>query len=149
MPKDQQTVLSNFQRGIQGAGEKYRAGVQSPKRPWKDAASSEESEKRYAAGVARAASQKSRQKAVAQKSEADWRDAAMNVGASNLAGSAQRATDNYAKQVSTVLEAAGAAQQAAAQIDGSTMEGRLQRGPAAARAVHRAWARKKGLTPEV
>jgi hypothetical protein len=149
MPKDAQTILDSFTRGISGASEKYRAGVTSPRRPWKDAAASEDAEKRYAAGVARAASQKTRQKAIASKTEADWKDAALNVGAAALAASAQRASSNYSKQLSTIIEAASAATNAAAQIPGDTMESRLQRGPAAARAVHRAWARKKGINPEV
>jgi len=149
MAKDQQTVLQSFTRGIQNAPEKYRAGVSSPRRPWKEAAQSESAEKRYAAGVTRAVSQKSRQKAIAGKNESDWRDAALNIGAQALAASAEKATVNFGKQLPTIMEAAAAAANAAAQIDGSTMESRLSRGPAAARAVHRKWASVKGLTPEV
>lgn len=129
--------------------DKFTAGVQNPRRPWKDAASSEDAEKRYAAGVTRAAQQKTRQKVLATKSESDWKDAAINVGAPALAASAAKATTNYGKQLPTILEAGTAAQNAANQISGESMASRLQRGPAAATAVHRIWARKKGITPEV
>lgn len=147
--KDQQVILERFRRGLQGGSQKYTEGVQSPKRPWKESASSDQAEKRYAAGVTRAASQKSRQKAVASMSEEDWRTAAVQVGAANLAAASERAATNYAKNLPTIMSAASAATAAAMQIDGTTMESRLQRAAAAARAIHRAWATKKGIQPEV
>jgi hypothetical protein len=82
-------------------------------------------------------------------SEADWRDAAVSVGAANLAAASERAATNYAKNLPTIMSAASAATAAAMQIDGTTMESRLQRAAAAARAIHRAWAAKKGIQPEV
>ena len=149
MAKDQQSVLEKFRRGMSGASENYRVGIASPKRPWKEAAQSEEAEARYAAGVQRAAANKSRQKAVSKVSESDWRDAAINVGAANLAASASKAADNYAKVVGTVLAAGEAASNAAASMPGTTISERLERSRAAAVAVHRTWAREKGEQPEV
>lgn len=149
MPKDQQAVIEKFRRGMSGAAENYRLGIMNPKRPWKESAQSEEAEARYAAGVQRAAQQKSRQKAVARVSESDWRDAAVNVGAGALAASATKAGDNYAKVVGTVLAAGDAASQAAAQLPGTSISERLERARAAAVAVHRTWSREKGEQPEV
>jgi len=149
MAKDAQAVVEKYARGLSGAAENYRVGVTSPKAPWKESAQSENAEKRYNAGVTRAAANKSRQKAVQKLTEADWRDPALNVGASALAASATKASEKYAKKVSTILSAGDAARNAAAQIPGTTIQERLQRAVAAGTAIHRAWAREKGVTPEV
>jgi len=148
MAKDQQAVLDKFKRGLAGAAQSYRDGIANPKRPWKESTQSEAAEARYSAGVQKAISNKSRQKGVARVSEGDWKEAATNVGAPALAASATRAGDNYAKVVGKVLAAGEAARAAAAQITGATLQERLQRSTVAAIAVHRAWAREKGETPE-
>jgi hypothetical protein len=99
--------------------------------------------------VARAAQQKARQKALANVTGAQWATAAADVGASQYAQSAARAAQNYQQQLGDVLAAGDSAKAAARAIPGTTMADRMQRAVASATAVHRHWARKKGVQPEV
>lgn len=150
MPKvNEQELVERFGRGIQNGSANYQQGVTGAGNKWKDRAASDEAEARYRRGVERAAQQKLRQKQVQAVNAGDWETAAREIGARNYAASAEKARTNYAKVAADVVAAAGAAEQAAAAIAGETMEQRLQRGPAAARAIHRHWARKKGVQPEV
>lgn len=147
--KDPQTVLQLYQTGIQNAGPKYQAGVRAAGTDWEQRAKSDAAEAAYSAGVARAAQQKSRQKALASVTGAQWVTAAAETGATNYTRAAPLAAQHFATQVNEVLAAGEEAKQAALAIPGVTLADRLQRPVAAATAVHRHWARKKGLTPEV
>lgn len=149
MAKDPQAVLQAYQSGVSGGSGKYTAGVRAAATDWEQQAKSDASEQRYAAGVQRAATQKTRQKALQNVSGAQWAAAAADVGASQYAASASRAATNYNAQLSDILTAGDAAKAAARSIAGATMADRLQRSVAAATAVHRHWARKRGIQPEV
>jgi len=149
MAINEQELIERFRRGVQNGAANYTQGVTGSGSKWKTAAAGDAAESRYAAGVARAAQQKSRQKAVAAVSADKWETAARDVGSANYSRSAQRAGDNYAQVAGNVIAAANKATSAANALPGDTMEQRLQRGPAAAREIHRHWAQVKGLTPEV
>jgi len=149
MAKDPQAVLQSYQSGVSGGSGKYATGVRASAADWEQQAKSDASEQRYAAGVQRAVAQKTRQKALGAVSGAEWAAAAADVGASQYAASATRAATNYNKQLPDILTAGDAAKSAARQISGATMADRLQRSVAAATAVHRHWARKRGIQPEV
>jgi hypothetical protein len=149
MAKDPQAVLQLYQTGIQQAGPKYQAGVRAAGADWEQAAKSDAAEQAYAAGVARAASQKTRQKALASVSGSAWVQAAAEVGATNYTRAAPVAAQKFAVALPDVLAAGDEAKAAARAIPGVTLADRLQRPVAAAVAVHRHWARKKGITPEV
>jgi hypothetical protein len=149
MAKDPQVVLQLYQSGIQSAGPKYQAGVRAAAPDWETNAKSDNAEAAYANGVARAASQKSRQKALANVTGASWAAAAADVGASNYTRAAPQAAQKFQTQLGNILQAGDAAKAAARAIPGVTMADRLQRSVAAATSVHRHWARIKGVTPEV
>jgi hypothetical protein len=149
MAKDQQAVLAAFRSGVSTGGTKYQTGVKAAGADWELNAKSDASEQAYAAGVQAAISQRSRQKGLASVTGASWAATAADVGARNYTGAAERAATNYAVQLPDILAAGDAAKAAAKALPGATIAERLQRGPAAAAAIHRAWARKKGLTPQV
>jgi len=149
MAKDPQTVAALYRSGIAGAGSKYQAGVAAAASDWETSAKSDNAEAAYAAGVARAASEKTRQKGLQKVSGSDWARAAAEVGAGNYTRAADRATANFESQIPDILAAGESAKAAAKAIAGVTMADRIQRAPAAAMAVHRHWARKKGINPEV
>jgi len=149
MAKDPQVVAQLYRSGVAGGAPKYKAGVSAAASDWESNAKSEASEANYAAGVARAAADKSRQKALQNVSGTEWAKAAADVGSGNYAAAAGRAAVKFEQNIPDILAAGDAAKAAAKAIPGTTMEQRLQRGPAAATAVHRHWARKKGTTPEV
>lgn len=146
---DVQTTLARYQRGVQGGSAAYQEGVRGKGAKWQTAATSDAAEQRFAAGMQRAIADKARQKGVQAVSGADWETAAVNLGAQGYAGAAAKAAQNYSKVVQTVVDAGNAAATAAAAIPGTTLAERLQRGPAAATAVHRLWRQKQGRTPEV
>jgi hypothetical protein len=149
MAKDPQAVLAAYRSGVSSGGTKYQTGVKAAAGTWQQQATSEASEARYAEGVARAAAQKARQKALQQVSGQQWADAAANQGASNYTRAADRAGTNYEKQLPDILAAGDRAQAAARAIPGASLADRLQRPAEAAKATHRYWMQKKGLTPEV
>lgn len=149
MAKDPQTVASLYRQGVAGGGAKYQAGVTAAASDWETQAKSDGAEAAYAAGVARAAQEKARQKALQNVSGSEWAKAASEVGASNYTAAAGRAATKFEAQIPDILAAGESAKSAARAIDGATMQSRLQRATAAATAVHRHWARKKGVTPEV
>lgn len=149
MAKDPQVVLQLYTAGVQSAGPKYQAGVRAASTDWEQAAKSDNAEAAYANGVARAAAQKSRQKALQSVTGASWAAAAADVGASNYTRAAPQAATKFQVQLPTILQAGDAAKAAARAIPGVTMADRLQRAVAAATVVHRTWAVKKGVTPEV
>jgi hypothetical protein len=149
MAKDPAAVLAAFRQGVSTGGTKYQTGVKSAGTDWEQNAKSDASEAAYAAGVQNAISQKSRQKGLANVTGAQWANTAADIGARNYTGAAERAAQNYAVQLPNVLTAGDAAKAAARALPGATIAERLQRGPAAAAAVHRTWARIKGQTPQV
>lgn len=149
MAKDPQTVARLYRDGVAGAGAKYQAGVVAAAGEWEAAAKSEEAEEAYAAGVARAAQQKSRQKALQHVSGSEWATAAKEVGASNYTAASGRAAAKFEAQIPDILAAGDAAKAASKAISGATMEQRLRKSTEAAKTVHRYWARKKGIQPEV
>lgn len=149
MAKDPQTVAQMYRSGIAGAGAKYQAGVTAAASDWETAAKSDAAEAAYRAGVERATQTKKRQKALGPVTGGDWARAAQEVGAPNYTRAADRAAQGYERVVGDVLSAGDSAKAAARAIPGVTMADRLQRGPAAAIAIHRYWARKMGVNPEV
>lgn len=149
MAKDPQAVLQAFRSGVSTGGTKYQTGVKASATAWEQNARSEASESRWAAGVQAAITQKSRQKALTNVSGTSWAAVAADVGARNYASAADRAATNYATKLPDVLAAGDAAKSAANALPGDTIAQRLQKGPAAAAQVHRYWAQKKGVTPQV
>lgn len=149
MPLDASAILARYQRGVQNGSQSYREGVTGKGGTWKTNAQSDQAEARYAAGVQRAAQQKSRQKGVAAVQATDWETAAANIGATNYAASATKAATNYQRVVQDVIGAATAGQNAAAAVPGATIADRLNRSTQSSIAIHRYWAQKKGISPEV
>ncbi len=149
MAKDPQAVLQAFQQGVSTGGTKYQTGVRAAGTVWEQNAKSDASESAYAAGVQNAVTQRSRQKALANVTGANWAAAAADVGARNYTAAAPLAAQHYQTQIPDILAAGTDAQAAARAIPGATVAERIQRAPAAATAVHRYWARKRGLTPQV
>lgn len=149
MALNAQTILAKYTSGVQNGAANYRLGVTGKGPTWQTNAASDAAEARFAAGIQRAIAARSRQTQVARVSAQTWEQQAINVGAAAYTQSAQKAATNYGAIVNDVIGAASAAQAAAAGIDGSTLAARLQRGPAAATAIHRYWAQRNGVTPEV
>lgn len=149
MAKDPQTVARLYREGVAAGGSKYKAGVTAAASDWETQAKSDQAEAAYAAGVARAAQEKARQKALRDVSGNDWASAASEVGASNYTAASSRAATKFEAQIPQILAAGDSARSAARAIDGTTMASRLERSKAAAIAVHRHWAQVKGVTPEV
>jgi len=149
MAIDQQTLIARYQRGVSGGATSYREGVTGMGNVWKAAATSEQAEQKYAAGVQKAAANKTRQRELNKVASTDWEQAAINVGANAYAASATQAAINYSKIAANVIGAATAAQQAAAAIPGATITDRLNKAREAQIAAHRYWAQVNGETPEV
>lgn len=149
MALDRQQILEKYNRGVQSGAANYRTGVQGSGQQWQERASSDQAENAWRAGVERAAQARRRQNAVRNVGAQRWEQAAMETGASNYAASAAKATERYSAQVDNVIAAGQAAQQAARQISGETIQQRIQRAGAAAIAIHRHWARQRGENPEV
>lgn len=149
MALDQQTLIARYQRGVSAGAQTYAEGVTGKGNTWKTNATSDAAEARYANGVNRAVANRTRQKGVSAVSSATWETNARELGSQNYARSATKAATNYSAIAGDVIAAAQAGQNAAAAIPGATMVDRLQKAVASATAIHRHWASKKGIQPEV
>lgn len=81
--KSQGEIADNYDKGIGRAPENYKKGIQRTT-DWAEKASSESAESNYAAGVARAAAGKLRQKKVAQISNEEWKSKAAGIGSTRI-----------------------------------------------------------------
>lgn len=149
MALDQQTVIARYQRGVQNGATSYREGVTGKGNVWKSAATSDNAEARYAAGVQKAAANKTRQRKLSAVASTDWEQQAINVGANAYSAAATKAATKYSAIAQHVVGAANAAQQAAATITGASIADRLNRAREAQIAAHRYWSQVNGTTPEI
>ena len=149
MALDQQTLIARYQRGVSAGAQSYAEGVTGQGNKWKTNATSDAAEARYANGVNRAVAQRTRQKGVAAVSSATWEQNAREIGSQNYSRSAAKAATNYSAVAGDVIAAAQAGQNAAAALPGQDIASRLQKAVASATQIHRYWAQKKGVTPEV
>ena len=149
MPVNVQQMIDRYKRGISQGGTNYREGVTGKGTTWKTNAASDQAEANYAAGVQKAARDKLRQKGVNAVQGAEWENAASTIGAQNYTASAGKAGDKFSAVAQHVAGAADAAEAAAAQLPGTTIQERMQRSQAAQIAAHRYWANQNGVAPEV
>jgi hypothetical protein len=70
---------ANFEASIGYIPDRYRAGIN--KADWLTPAKSDNAEKNFADGIAKAVSGKTRQKAIAGMTNEDWKNGAINKGA--------------------------------------------------------------------
>ena len=94
--KPQSEITENFLAGASRAPAKYKKGVM--RADWHTAASSEEAEANYGAGVSEAVANKSRQRNIQSVSNADWQRGAATTGAERIGrGMANAAPKQAAK----------------------------------------------------
>lgn len=126
-------IAEKYQRGVSGAGGDYAAGIQNPSRPWAQATA--QGAARYQAGVQQAIQERRFEAGVQKAGDAKWQNGALNKGANRYQAAAAEAAQAYASVADRVMNAANAAQQAVANMPAQTLEQRLQRSNAAARAI--------------
>lgn len=80
--KPQSEITENFIAGASRAPAKYKKGVM--RADWQGPASSEEAESNYAAGVAEASANRTRQRNIQNVSNADWQRGASEKGAARI-----------------------------------------------------------------
>lgn len=136
MAKDPSRVLDSYRSGVQAAGQKYKDGIQNPRRPWVE--SYVQSMPRMVAGIQRAISEGKPQASAQRLGNAGYQQATL-AKSDRYASSAQRAADGYGAVVARVMQAATAGQNAAMQIEPTTWANRLQRVDANARAIAASW----------
>jgi autotransporter adhesin len=91
--KTKEEAKANFEASIGYIPERYKAGVS--KADWHTKAVSDAAEKNFADGVAKAIAAKSRQKGVAAVSNEEWKNAAVNKGASIIGERIRSALDKW------------------------------------------------------
>lgn len=134
-------IVEKYQRGIQGAGADYAAGVQSPSKPWQ--ASTIAGAERWRTGIQEAINNRSFEKGVNAAGDQKWQQRAASLGAQRYAASASEAAAAYQKQAQKIMAAASTARSAAAALPNATMEQRLQRATTAMRASSDYWKGQK------
>jgi hypothetical protein len=138
MAKTPDQVMQKYSRGMAAAGQSYRDGVQNPGRSWSQSYLS--AVPRMVEGLRRSIEENRPQNAVRQLGDTGWQQQTL-AKADRYTASATRATEAYGAVVQKVISAGERARQAALAIDGTTLEGRLQRMPAAVMAIMREWGR--------
>lgn len=101
--KTLEEARANFEASISYIPDRYAAGVR--KADWAGPAGSDAAEKNYAAGVGKAISAKSRQKAVRLVGNAEWQNAAVNKGAPIIGERIRMSMDKWATNFGTVYSA--------------------------------------------
>lgn len=89
-------AVANYLKGMQGAGDKYKKGIQGVTVNPMQLAATPEATQRYVDGVTASVSSGRRAAALNAVPLSRWQNNAMNVGASRLASGAQKATDKVA-----------------------------------------------------
>jgi len=92
--KTKEQAKANLEASIAYIPERYKAGVQAA--DWFGPASSEQAETNYASGVQKAVAGKRRQKGIRNVSNEDWKNAAINKGASKIGPGLSAAIDKWA-----------------------------------------------------
>lgn len=95
-------TLAAYQRGQGVAAANYKEGVQGST-GWQQAAINGEA--LYAAKVQEAVANQSRAKALANVSESEWKNRAVNVGSQRIASGMKAAEDKYQKKMAVNLQA--------------------------------------------
>lgn len=131
--KTPQQIAEKYQRGVAGAGNDYASGVQSPSKPWAQA--TQASAARWGAGIQQAIQNKSFETGVSKAGDQKWLSGALNKGAQRYTAAATDAATAYSQVADRVMGAAAAAQAAVANMPNTTLEQRLARSGAAARAI--------------
>lgn len=131
--KTPQQISDKYQRGVAGAGNDYASGVQSPSKPWAQATAA--GAQRWAAGIQQAIQLKSFESGVSKAGDQKWQAGALNKGATRYTAAAADAATAYSQVADRVMGAASAAQSAVANMPNTTLEQRLARAAAAARAI--------------
>jgi len=98
--KTLEEAKANFEASIGYIPDRYRAGVQ--KADWLTKAKSDAAEKNFADGVSKAISNKTRQKAIAEMTNEDWKNAAVNKGAPIIGDRIRGALDKWAAEFGPV-----------------------------------------------
>jgi len=91
--KTRAEAKANLEAAISFIPERYEAGVK--KADWFGPASSDQAERNFADGIAKAVSEKRRQKAIKAVSNEDWKNAAVNKGAPIIGERIRGALDKY------------------------------------------------------
>jgi hypothetical protein len=131
--KTPQQIAEKYQRGVAGAGNDYATGVQSPNKSW--ASATQASAARWGAGIQQAIQAKSFETGVQKAGDQKWQTNALNKGAQRYTAAAGDAAAAYAQVADRVMGAAAAAQAAVANMPNTSLEQRLARSAAAARAI--------------
>lgn len=130
-------VAEKFRRGIQGAGEDYRAGVMAPSRPWDQATVAGEA--RWKAEITRAMNDGRFASGVRAAGNQKWQERAATRGAQNYTASAEVAAQAYAQKAPQIMAAGSAMKQAVASMPSTTLEERIARASSALRAASQYW----------
>lgn len=93
--KDISQSQTNYERSASSVPEKYKAGIRDA--DWHTNASSDASEELYAQKVREAISRKARQKGVSRVSNEDWRQRALDKGASQIGGAMAKSGGKWAR----------------------------------------------------
>lgn len=91
--KTAEEAKANFQASISYIPQRYTAGVQ--KADWLTPAKSDAAERNFADGVSKAVANKTRQRKIAQLSNDDWKNAAVQKGAPIIGSRIQGALDKW------------------------------------------------------
>lgn len=94
--KTKEEARANFEAAIAYIPDRYRAGVS--KADWHTPAKSDAAEKNYADAISKAVAAKKRQRAIAEMSNEDWKNAAINKGAPIIGDRIRTALDKWAAE---------------------------------------------------
>lgn len=100
MPATIEQARANLEASIPMIGERYKRGVMSAN--WVDAASSDQSESNYAAGVSRAVTLHSRQNGIRAAGNQKWQTAASTKGVAAIGEGIRRGLNAYAQNFGRV-----------------------------------------------
>ena len=92
--KSKEEAKANFEASISYIPARYESGVR--KADWATPAGSDQAEMNYAAGTAKAAANKTRQKGVRKVSNTDWQNAAVTKGAPIIGERIRGSLDKWA-----------------------------------------------------
>ena len=135
--KTPEQIAEKYGRRVAGAGQDYASGVQSPSRDWASATAA--AEPRWKASLQEAMSSGAFARGVSAAGSAKWQERAATVGAQRYVAAAPEAAARYAAVAGKVMQAAGAARDAANRLPNTTQEQRLQRAMAAMKATSSYW----------
>ena len=100
--KTKEEAKANFEAAIGYIPDRYRSGVS--KADWLTPSKSDAAEKNYADGVSKAVTNKTRQKGIAKISNEDWKNAAINKGASIIGERIRGSLDKWANNFGPIYD---------------------------------------------